>query len=423
LIGTNQLRLAVEKIQQNEMANLMMAPKVTTFNGRTATIETGVQRPFVVGGDPDGTAEIRTEHEGIMLSVEPLHQGGHTRMDIGFSLSTIKDVNAFTFGASGNRTMTVEVPRVEEQSVRVQMSIPKNQSMVVGMPSTENPEQIVICFVTPNLIVEGELSRAQPSTSQDLHVMAAPVARAMYQAGAAVPHPLAQPVHALVPAQPRPEPIWLLKADGPPPSAEVVKQCEELFVAFDAYPRLQGDWSISVSSDATTLRGKNLSMLTLGDGFELRCGSGAVIAKPQDQSMAFQADAAEQWHLKLHDPGLRISAERIQLGDNGLQAQGNPIQFELNEDGSYPSMQGQADTLFTGNDGELLLTNSVRLSLGDNKIAAESAKLLFGDVNALELRGDVTIVRNTDENPNDGVEIRCQSLDINLSTGEFSVPD
>ena len=44
---------AIELIQNDTAGNIMMAPKVTTFNGQKADVETGVQRPFVVRGQSE----------------------------------------------------------------------------------------------------------------------------------------------------------------------------------------------------------------------------------------------------------------------------------------------------------------------------------------------------------------------------------
>lgn len=120
-LDQKRVAAAMKLIQEDAAGNIMMAPRVTTFNGQRADIETGVQRPFVVTGTGNPENNVadatqawigRLEFEGMRLSVCSVTNAGKTELEINLSLSKIKAVNDFTFSVADDQTMTVQVPEV-----------------------------------------------------------------------------------------------------------------------------------------------------------------------------------------------------------------------------------------------------------------------------------------------------------------------
>ena len=100
----------VRAAQGDRRSNIMFAPKITTFNGITATITSGNQRPFVTSLIPvtSGFAIgyrpiIQTFLEGTSLTVLPVVSADrrYVRLSVAPLFSNITDVQTFSFAGGG----------------------------------------------------------------------------------------------------------------------------------------------------------------------------------------------------------------------------------------------------------------------------------------------------------------------------------
>ncbi len=101
----------IRAIQQDNRSNLLFAPKVTLFNGQTASISDNVQRPFVTSLTPTVgiqavgfTPTITVIPDGIFLQVTAVVSADrrYVRLTLGPSFTSIIDVQTFTFNSGGN---------------------------------------------------------------------------------------------------------------------------------------------------------------------------------------------------------------------------------------------------------------------------------------------------------------------------------
>jgi Flp pilus assembly secretin CpaC/tetratricopeptide (TPR) repeat protein len=100
----------LQAAQADERANLLFAPKVTLFNGSSATIQDTLQRPFVIALVPNvGTGAVgftpivQTIPEGIFLQVTAVISADrrYVRLQLSPQFSNIVDVFTFSFASGG----------------------------------------------------------------------------------------------------------------------------------------------------------------------------------------------------------------------------------------------------------------------------------------------------------------------------------
>ncbi|MFK7817163.1 MAG: hypothetical protein AB8G99_00470 [Planctomycetaceae bacterium] len=100
----------LQAAQADERANLLFAPKVTLFNGSSATIQDTLNRPFVIALVPNvGTGAVgftpivQTIPEGIFLNVTAVISADrrYVRLQLSPNFTNIVDVFTFSFASGG----------------------------------------------------------------------------------------------------------------------------------------------------------------------------------------------------------------------------------------------------------------------------------------------------------------------------------
>lgn len=189
-IREDQLRRFVRGVSADSGGELLMAPKVTVFNGRTATIASLVQRPFVTGIEPreDGSLQPVTElyDDGYKVTLQPATTGDGA-IDLTFDLqtSTIGEVALanlpFRHPQAPYPNVTVQVPSVFTASARSTVRLPATESVLIAAPqvfhatSAEASTMAVFYAFTPRLLDDAELTTEAPSPPKRSPVEPTPV--------------------------------------------------------------------------------------------------------------------------------------------------------------------------------------------------------------------------------------------------------
>src|SRR5436190_7089677 len=105
----------INAAQGDNRTNLLFAPKVTLFNGQTATVTDTVQRPFVTSliptvgfGSVGFTLQITVLLEGVSMTVTAVISADrrYVRLTVIPSFTAITDVQQFSFvSGAGNASI------------------------------------------------------------------------------------------------------------------------------------------------------------------------------------------------------------------------------------------------------------------------------------------------------------------------------
>lgn len=152
VVDGEQFRRIKTVLEKDRKTNILSAPKINTFNGRSAMVQSGCQRPFVVGlrrGEP----QIQIITEGITLRLKPellavgpvsqqdrevaavahMAEVPHARLAVQFVHSEILDVTTRTINVAGRREpVTLQVPRVQSSSVESTLVAALDQTLIIG---------------------------------------------------------------------------------------------------------------------------------------------------------------------------------------------------------------------------------------------------------------------------------------------------
>lgn len=144
LVEPEQVKTIISEAQAHTRTNLIQAPKVTLFNGQSATVEDCIQRPFVVAmkRTAEGTAPVvRIVREGFSLNVRPKLSGQqNVRLDLTLNLSEIRNVETATLlGGKNQKSMTVQVPEVASTKIRSVVDMKLGQTMLINVLATRRP--------------------------------------------------------------------------------------------------------------------------------------------------------------------------------------------------------------------------------------------------------------------------------------------
>lgn len=173
-ITEDQLRQVVRSLLGDRRGNIMMAPKVTVFNGQSATIADVAQRPFVTNVEPqeDGSLKPMVEvfESGLKVMLRPVTTGNGT-VELTFDLQVLGiDQVAManlpfrhTMGPHSN--ITVQVPIVSTTSVRSTVRLPATESVLIAAPrlfddksSDDSSTEAIFYALTPRLLANTHVS-------------------------------------------------------------------------------------------------------------------------------------------------------------------------------------------------------------------------------------------------------------------------
>lgn len=169
-----ELAQLVRTVSADRKGKITFAPKVTLFDGQTASIADQVQRPFVTRVDPkDGglmQPVFSMVEEGLSFLLTP--KAGHddsVNLDFKVKVSSIGKVSYanLPIGDYPHSGVTVQVPATEQYEVSSSVKLAAGESIVVAIPRvfdnepSVDAEATVIVALTPRIISTQELMESE----------------------------------------------------------------------------------------------------------------------------------------------------------------------------------------------------------------------------------------------------------------------
>ncbi len=166
-IDEAELAQLVRTVSADRKGNVLLAPKVTMFDGQTASIADQVQRPFVTGVDPkaDGRMQpvISVVEEGLNFVLTPKAGDGDSfTLDFKVKSSSIGKVSfanlPFRTSDNAEPQFTVQVPATEQYEVSASVKLAAGESIVVAIPRVfdnklgADADTTMIVAFTPRII-------------------------------------------------------------------------------------------------------------------------------------------------------------------------------------------------------------------------------------------------------------------------------
>ncbi len=167
-----QRQQSLQKLSGNRRSDVISAPKVTLFNGQSASIKDVTSRPFVVGLDDrievaEGvTAKalqpvIRVIEEGTTVNLKAIAmQDGGVRLDYELLLSKIRKVEVAEVPIGGGAAPAqIQVPEVATTSIDSTLNVPAGKTLVLSCLTEvdRGKKQAFLVFVTCHVIKDEAL--------------------------------------------------------------------------------------------------------------------------------------------------------------------------------------------------------------------------------------------------------------------------
>ncbi|WP_428308584.1 M56 family metallopeptidase [Lacipirellula sp.] len=154
----------IKASQNGPPRNLPQPPKVTVFNGQTATLADCAQRPFVIGVDyiegEDGHSggyqpKIEFVEVGSRVRFRATHSTDRKRVELKAHIRT-SDVESVSETSATHRgkTITIQNPRVKRRDVTVAEELADGESLLVGCLSAADQDEFFYVLLTPQSLTE-----------------------------------------------------------------------------------------------------------------------------------------------------------------------------------------------------------------------------------------------------------------------------
>lgn len=142
-VSDAQLQKFIQRAQSDARSNVLMAPKVTLFNGQSGTISSGGQRPFVTNVEFRGRNALQpvvdVVEERLSIMVQPVVRA-RSELELTFELrgSKLKAVEVanlpIRYPDQPNTKVTVQVPLVVETTIGGSVFLTEKQSILIAAP-------------------------------------------------------------------------------------------------------------------------------------------------------------------------------------------------------------------------------------------------------------------------------------------------
>ncbi len=140
----------IDQWQANNLTNILQAPKLTVFNGRSAFVSDCTQSPFVVAVK-DGKPWIRVVNEGTILQIRPLvEEPDKLALDFRAEFSKIGKVETADLPAAAEgKPVTIQIPEVATSRVEGAVELPWNKWLLLGGLERKNegkgsPDHLIV---------------------------------------------------------------------------------------------------------------------------------------------------------------------------------------------------------------------------------------------------------------------------------------
>ncbi|MCR9198642.1 MAG: M48 family metalloprotease [Planctomycetaceae bacterium] len=182
-ISDFQRRLLLRRCQSSAKSNIMQAPRVTLFNGQQAAITDSVQRPFVVGLEPQKKhgkmalqPVIRVFDDGWKLRLSPAAtEDGGVDLRCVITESQVTDVKVVDLPVpdqgAGREQAVVQAPSVRERHIQSVVHLQPGESLLIASPEPRSPDSPAektmarYYLLTPTIIEDPSLPESRPVDS------------------------------------------------------------------------------------------------------------------------------------------------------------------------------------------------------------------------------------------------------------------
>lgn len=143
-----------KQAQADPRSNLLAAPKITMFDGMTATVSDLAERPFVTGLQslPNGQfqPQVTLQPEGLSLQLhaEAGEAPGQTRLRVRYRRSELLDVEMLKFRSTSGE-VAVQSPQVSESVVDSSAALAAGQTLLLAPLRRDRQGNLHLCLITP----------------------------------------------------------------------------------------------------------------------------------------------------------------------------------------------------------------------------------------------------------------------------------
>ena len=154
LLDDAEAKALFARLQADPRSNLQFAPKVTLFDGMSAILFNGVQRPFVTGlRSAGGTAQepqVSVVSEGIQvqLRTQLASDAQATQLFLHYQESSIDSVEVLETAIAGE-SYNVQIPHVSRSVIATTANIPQGYSLLVAPLRRDEQGQLHLCVIRP----------------------------------------------------------------------------------------------------------------------------------------------------------------------------------------------------------------------------------------------------------------------------------
>ncbi len=163
VVDSAKAQALIDEAQMSTSTNILQAPKITTFNGESATIADLSQRPFVVGIREQSpgvlSPKISIVSEGTRLQLRSIVKRDRKliRLDSRITLCGIGDVEKARVKTSvaAAEPVEVQVPQINRCMIDISSEIPDGHSLLIATQPDRNLQNTLYVVVTPKIVAEG----------------------------------------------------------------------------------------------------------------------------------------------------------------------------------------------------------------------------------------------------------------------------
>lgn len=399
----------VKTLQADPRTNIVQSPKITVFNGQSATISDQTERRYVFG------PMVHLEQEGIELSICPVVKERYIELGFKHRYSTVYDMDELSILTADGENKKLQIPRTQKNQSEVKFNTPNGHTMIVAVPGTPEAGQMLMLMVT--------VQKLEKEKNQDV----------IEQVSASSEN--------TIPVVEREETILkfsaarndsLVSEDGKEVDLEALEQRIKnvsnvipALAALNIRPFFTGDWQFETNDGRTILAGKNLLIGSESDDFQVFCNSGRVEIDPIAKRLTFEAEKGKVVQLD-GEHVVRLRAHRIQVdmeGNGILKASGSQVLAAFPDLTGTEDLQIQAKQITS--DGQWQIRGELKGQIADITFSADQGDLQLKEglfPPKIRLSGNVQ-VRRTKDTDRDKPLAEGNSVEINLETREIQLYD
>ena len=156
ILSPDAAKYCLNQAQGDQRANVLFAPKVTTFDGISAMISDERSRPFVTGFVSSNSGlepKTTTGHDGFQLQVTGQAVADKVHLNVAFRLSNILNVRTRKF-RSESREFQLQVPEQQESVFQSNVILDDGHTLVLVPLERDSQGLLTMLIITPRILGE-----------------------------------------------------------------------------------------------------------------------------------------------------------------------------------------------------------------------------------------------------------------------------